>query len=164
MLFELTEYALHSFLHSRTVTSVIGVHTKHHDKHLSKKSYLYNPKKLIISSIQEALSLLLFVSSFAGSHGACACYFSWSLLTYNTAHLLSHTFVWPALTEYHRVHHMCPSSNRGVSSPVCDYMFGTMHKNFYVNHPLALLLPAPLPFFFIRRREYPLAFLINRTT
>lgn len=148
MIFELSEYAIHSALHVPAIAKMVPWHLRHH--HRYARNHDYEGEHWQKSVAQQMLALGL--CSFTWSYGCTPLllYVSWSVLVYNTMHCISHTDFWPVVRAYHRAHHRDPRKNRGVSSPACDWLFGSIHKDFTVTTPLLLILPPPMAFAAIR--------------
>ena len=149
MLFELVEYCIHSALHSPVISRVFAAHKNHHKNHASEVEHNYGGTALLKAALQQGASIALIPLTFYSDKGFLLRYVSGSILVYNTVHLLSHTNAWETLHSYHRAHHRNSSKNLGVSSPLCDWAFGTMSPKFTIIHPLFLILPPPIPFFFV---------------
>jgi len=146
MILEAVEWSLHRLLHVPAASRVSAAHSRHH--RLYHTTHHYASRTHIESAAQLGLACLLA----AWVRGPFAAYVAWAVIVYNTMHWISHTSVWPTVTEYHRAHHRNVRRNVGVSSPVMDVLCGTMAPSFVVSRPLLLLLPAPLSFLAIQRR------------
>ena len=144
MLFELVEYLIHRSLHTKLTSKLVEAHKKHHASH--RKDELHNYSSFRKSLKQQAAALLFYCSVVYSRSNWFIMYASWSLLVYNSMHLISHTSSWPKVRRYHRAHHVNSKRNLGVSSPVFDWAFGTMSSRFTVHTPILLLLPPPLSF------------------
>jgi hypothetical protein len=144
MLFELVEYVAHRGLHHPFVARHFPFHKRHHRTYHERHDY--KGTSWIKSLLQLALSFcgMLCVS------GLGTLYVAWAVLVYNAMHCVSHTNIWPTVRAYHRAHHRTPFQNVGVSSPLMDWLCGTMHQDFVVRTPVLLLLPPPLSFAAVR--------------
>lgn len=139
-MYELVEYLLHRFLHARRVQ----YHENHHRNH--RVAYLYSRRAKLTGGLHCAGSLLFLVVWSSMRLDLClklvGLYVGYGVLLYNTTHLYSHS----SSSTYHRLHHTNPRYNFGISSPVWDYLFGTLHRRYTVSNRWYLLLPGPLSF------------------
>jgi len=154
MLLEFIEYAVHQAAHTRPLVWPLAwcttSHADHHDLHRIERGHNYTSTAFALAVLQQAGALALFGAAVCASlrwgYSEWCTYAAWSVLVYNSAHFVSHTDWAPTMRAYHRAHHRNRRTNIGISSPLVDWVCGTMHASFVVSQPLLLLLPAPLSF------------------
>jgi hypothetical protein len=152
VLLEFIEYAAHRGLHTRTVSRYTTSHTSHHH-HQVDRSHNYASAAFALAVMQQVTSVAACGASLWFEYSMWCTYATWSVLVYNTAHFASHTNWVPLMRDYHRAHHRNSSTNVGVSSPLVDWVCGTMNSKFIVRAPIMLLLPSPLSFFAVSVRH-----------
>lgn len=148
MIFEAVEYGLHRALHYPAVARGIPFHKRHHRRY--HESHEYNGRPWIKALLQQVGVTGLFLAAWFDDWGGIALYVTWANTVYNAMHCVSHTNVWPTVRAYHRARHRVPFKNIGVSSPLIDWVCGTMHPEFVVRTPFLFLLPPPLSFLAVR--------------
>ena len=102
--FQFIEYFAHKALHRCKITR----HLQHHqDKSLDSPFFL-------------VLAFYLAIMGRYGLVGGIATY----LVVHRLVHL--HPTSLPMLARHHQLHHEMPTVNFGVTSPLCDIIFGTI--------------------------------------
>ena len=155
MIFEIVEYFAHKFFDWEfTRRYITSVHKNHHLKYIRKNMYDYTVGEISCSFFQQTLITSVFLIYMRFDPSFFECYVMWSIFMYNLMHAFSHTNAWPLVRQYHRCHHICSQTNIGVSSPLCDWIFGTLHKNFIVTNKFFLFLPPPFSFLGISYKKH----------
>jgi hypothetical protein len=140
MLFEFSEYVVHTLLHKPIVMQYFPYHKRHHRKYCREHDYVGTTWVLSIIQMIIAFSVVICTSKCVIQ------YIVWSVFVYNTMHSISHGNIWTIVRDYHLAHHRDSSKNIGVSSPLMDWLCDTLHKDFNIQRPILLLLPPPLSF------------------
>ncbi len=132
----LTEYLLHRFVFHYEPTSEWGKYL-HFMMHGVHHAYPNDSLRLVMPPVVSIPLAILFYSLFVAVLGPImtAPFFAGFLLgymIYDTWHYASHHFTmkkpgWLWLKQYHMLHHyQDPNTRFGVSSPLWDYVFGTV--------------------------------------
>lgn len=136
----LSEYLLHRYLfHMRPAGPFRArlqfmIHGLHHDDPV-------DPTRLVLPPIPTCLGAVVFFTVFRVLLGPAwaeptFAFFAVGYLLYDYIHYASHRFVpWTALgralKRHHMLHHYAtPNARWGVSSPLWDYVFGTIGRGF----------------------------------
>jgi len=136
LIWSITEYTLHRFVFHRLSGSFAGrrfffvLHGVHHD-FPTDRSRLVMPLGV---SIPMGLIIYIAVRLIAGPIWAAPIFVGFGIgyLSYDGIHYATHHFRMPSrlgrwLKRYHMVHHHTGENARwGVSSPLWDWVFGTM--------------------------------------
>ena len=127
MIYELSEYVMHKLLHCKLVYKV-DKHIVHHKNYNSMLYYYIN-----YHMFYELISVFLFIYSIY-NFNLILLFISLYSCMYNFVHQIQHTkklrTIFPILTTYHKLHHKQLNLNIGITSPLCDIIFGTLHPDF----------------------------------
>ena len=138
------EYTLHRFVfHFRPRTpwqerASFLFHGVHHAQPMCKTRLVMPPAISILGGLATYGILHLLVSVFLNAPhwmlavyaGIGAGYLTYDMLHYSTHHFRFKWRVWQFLRQHHMRHHsQTPGMRFGVSSPLWDYIFGTMPGN-----------------------------------
>ena len=129
LLFSLIEYGFHRWLFHGNVPLFAPGHQKHHDNPLGYDSLPFFLPPVLLLMLWGAFCLALpFATALLLTGGIAAGY-----AAYGSTHALMHVtqFKHPLARRWaasHHVHHYHPDSNFGVTTPLWDFLLGTLHK------------------------------------
>ena len=106
-------------------------HIKHHIIRYPKNNYIYNS---YFKSFKDLICIfiLYLLYSISGFENLKIKYFVlYTVILYNITHQIQHTkyFENYNIVKYHKIHHNKSTFNHGITSPIYDIIFGTMHKS-----------------------------------
>ena len=137
MISEFLIYIIHRTIHKipknirsyYLIKKIRNSHIKHHIIRYSKNNYIYSSYLKSFKDIVYIFILYLLLDIVGLKN--IKYFVLYTSILYNITHQIEHTkyFENYNIVKYHKIHHNKSTYNHGITSPIYDIIFGTMHNS-----------------------------------